>query len=84
MFEVKGEVRHVGEQNRTTAFELPTDAYTLVNASLSAKPFADKGIRLFVDANNLTGEEAREHASFLKDVAPLPGRSIRTGFAYSF
>ena len=84
VWEIKGEARHVGAQDRTTAFELPTGAYTLLNASLSAKPFADNGVRLFVDANNLTGEEAREHASFLKDVAPLPGRSIRAGFAYSF
>jgi iron complex outermembrane receptor protein len=84
VFEAKAEVRHVGSQSRTTAFELPTSAYTLVNASASAKPFADKGVRLFVDANNLTGEEAREHVSFLKDVAPMPGRSLRAGVAYSF
>jgi iron complex outermembrane receptor protein len=84
VFEAKAEVHHVGGQDRVTAFELPTDAYTLINASFSAKPFVDKGARLFVDADNLTGEEAREHASFLKDVAPMPGRSIRAGFAYSF
>ncbi len=82
--EAKIEARRVGKQDRTTAFELPTDGYTLINASFSTKPFKDRGVRLFVDGNNLTGEEAREHASFLKDVAPLPGRSIRAGFAYSF
>ena len=82
--EAKIEARRVGKQDRTTAFELPTDSYTLINASFSTKPFKDRGVRLFVDGNNLTGEEAREHASFLKDIAPLPGRSIRAGFAYSF
>lgn len=82
--EAKIEARRVGKQDRTTAFELPTDGYTLINASFSTKPFKDRGVRLFVDGHNLTGEEAREHASFLKDVAPLPGRSVRAGFAYSF
>jgi iron complex outermembrane receptor protein len=39
---------------------------------------------LFVEARNLTDEEAREHASFLKDLAPLPGRNFRMGLAYRF
>ena len=42
------------------------------------------GVSLFVDARNLTDEEAREHASFLKDIAPLPGRNLRVGVAYRF
>jgi iron complex outermembrane receptor protein len=33
------EVRHVAEQDRVADFELPTDAYTLVNALVSARPF---------------------------------------------
>lgn len=41
-------------------------------------------LKLFIDGHNLTNEEAREHTSFLKDIAPLPGRSIRAGFAYEF
>ncbi len=84
VFEAKLEARYVGRQDRTTAFELATAAYALINANVSAKPFKDQGFRLFLDGRNLTGEEAREHASFLKDVAPLPGRSLRAGLAYSF
>ena len=34
--------------------------------------------KLFLDGTNLLDEEARAHTSFLKDVAPLPGR----GFAF--
>jgi iron complex outermembrane receptor protein len=83
-FEVRGEVRHVLEQTRTAAFELPTDAYTLVNASALWRPFKDRNAKLFLDVRNITDVEAREHASFLKDLAPLPGRNFRLGVSYDF
>ena len=83
-FEARLEVRHVGEQDRITAFELPTDDYTTVSVFGSYRPFADKNLRLYVDGRNLTDEEVREHASFLKDIAPAPGRNLRVGFAYAF
>jgi iron complex outermembrane recepter protein len=78
------EVRRLGEQDRVTPFELPTEGYTLINAAIEARPFKDEGIKLFVDGRNLGDVEAREHASFLKDFAPLPGREIRLGAAYDF
>ncbi|MBI1199334.1 MAG: TonB-dependent receptor [Phenylobacterium sp.] len=78
------EVRHVAKQGRVAAVELPTDAYTLVNASLVVRPLADQDLKVFLEASNLTNVEAREHASFLKDVAPLPGRNFRLGVGYQF
>jgi iron complex outermembrane receptor protein len=33
---------------------------------------------------NLTDEEARNHVSFLKDLAPLPGRDVRLGLRVAF
>ncbi|HEX8233724.1 MAG TPA: TonB-dependent receptor [Caulobacteraceae bacterium] len=78
------EVRHLGGQDRVTPFELPTDAYTMVNASFEARPFRDESIKLFADGRNLNDVEAREHTSFLKDIAPLPGREVRLGLAYDF
>lgn len=78
------EVRHVASQDRVAAFELPTDAYTLVNARLAYKPLESSALKLFVEGRNLTDTEAREHASFLKDIAPMPGRNLRFGIAYSF
>lgn len=78
------EVRYVGKQDRTTDFELPTGDYTLVNARVSYKPIKDRDLRLFLEGRNLTDAVAREHASFLKDIAPLPGRSIRGGVAVNF
>lgn len=84
-FDVSAEVRHVGEQDRVSnEFELPTDDYTLVNASVAVRPFAQQNVTLFAEARNLTDEEAREHVSFLKDIAPLPGRNLRVGVAYRF
>ncbi len=84
-FDASAEVRHVGEQDRiANEFELPTDDYTLVNASVAVRPFAQQNVTLFAEARNLTDEEAREHVSFLKDIAPLPGRNLRVGVAYRF
>nr|WP_316628042.1 TonB-dependent receptor [uncultured Brevundimonas sp.] len=84
-FDASAEVRHVGEQDRVAnEFELPTNDYTLVNAALAVRPFTQQNVTLFAEARNLTNEEAREHASFLKDIAPLPGRNLRVGVAYRF
>ena len=78
------EVRHVAEQDRTAEFERPTDAYTLVSLKGAVRPFANPDVTLFAEASNLTEEEAREHASFQKDIAPLPGRNLRAGITYRF
>ena len=78
------EVRRVAEQDRVATFEPPTDGYTAVNLKATFKPIAGSPLRLFVDGRNLTNEEIREHASFLKDIAPSPGRSVRAGVAWKF
>ena len=78
------EVRRVGEQDEVADFELPTDGYTLINLFGAWRPFADGNITLFAEGRNLGDEEAREHASFLKDIAPLPGRNLRLGVNYRF
>jgi len=72
------EVEHSFRQGRVAAFETPTDAFTLVNASVAFAPFGrDSRTSIVVSANNLFDEVARRHASFLKDFAPLAGRDIR-------
>ncbi|HEY9235983.1 MAG TPA: TonB-dependent receptor [Phenylobacterium sp.] len=80
----KLELRQVGKQDRVADFELPTDSYRMLNASITAAPFKDKNLKIYLDARNLTNTEAREHASFLKDLAPLPGRNFRVGVGYKF
>lgn len=78
------EVRRLGKQDRVSAFELPTSGYTLVNAQVTVRPLKDEDFKVFLEARNLTDVEAREHASFLKDLAPLPGRNFRLGVGYRF
>ena len=81
---LRGQVRHVGEQDRVADFELPTDAYTTADLFVGWTPNPAGGLTLFAEARNLTDEEVREHASFLKDLAPSPGRNLRVGASYRF
>ena len=78
------ELRAVGEQDRVSAFELPTDGYRVLNAFVSWAPDPDSGLMLYAEARNLNDAEVREHASFLKDLAPSPGRNLRIGAVYRF
>jgi iron complex outermembrane receptor protein len=72
------EVEWTAKQDRLAAFETPTRGFTLVNASLQFKPLKNNAnTSITLAANNLLDVDARRHASFLKDVAPLAGRDIR-------
>ncbi len=79
------EVEWVNRQARIAAFETPTRGYTLVSSSLNWKPFAQNpSLSLTLSANNIFDVDARRHASFLKDYAPLSGRDFRIGARVSF
>jgi len=80
----KLELRQVGKQDRVAESELPTDSYRMLNASVTMAPFKDKNLKIYLEGRNLNDAEAREHASFLKDLAPLPGRNFRVGVGYKF
>ena len=72
------EVEWVDDQNRLAALETPTNGYTMVNASLTFHPLKDNpDTTITLSANNIFDVEARRHASFLKDYAPLAGRDVR-------
>lgn len=74
-----GVVRY-GAQGRVAELETPSDGYSLINAHLSYHfDVNGMGWELFLDANNLGNREARAHTSFLKEQAPLPGRSLAFG-----
>ena len=75
----------MSEQDRIAAFETPTDGYTMVNASLAFHPFgADNDSTITLSANNIFDVDARRHASFLKDFAPLAGRDLRISARFTF
>lgn len=73
------------DQDEVAGFELPTDGATTLNARLGWKPAGDDGVlEVLLEASNITDEEVREHTSFLKDIAPRPGRSVRLALRASF
>jgi iron complex outermembrane receptor protein len=82
-FEAATQVVFHADQKKTAANELPTNSYTLVNAELSYE-FVDPDVFVFLRGTNLTDEDARQHASPLKDIVPLPGRSMQLGLRYEF
>ena len=72
-------------QERLAPFETRTDGFTLVNASVSFQPFGRRrNTSIALSANNIFDVDARRHASFLKDVAPLAGRDLRVSARLSF
>lgn len=84
-FVVGGDVEFVAEQDRVADFEAPTDGYALVGASVGWRPFGnDNETLLLLQANNLFDVDARRHASYTKDFAPLAGRDIRLSARFSF
>lgn len=71
------------EQDRTAPNELPTEDYTMLNAEISYA-FEEPMVFLFLRGTNLGDEDARQHTSPLKDLMPLPGRSVQLGVRYDF
>jgi iron complex outermembrane receptor protein len=74
-------VSHYFEQSDVAVLETRTDAYTPIDAAL-AYSFASNGgdMTVYLKGSNLSDEDARVHSSFLKDLAPLPGRGFNIGF----
>jgi len=78
-------VRWTEEQTRVATFETPTPGYTFLNASVSYAFFTGSLIHeVTLRGTNLTDQEARNHVSLLKDIAPLPGRDIRLTYRLLF
>jgi iron complex outermembrane receptor protein len=79
------DVQYAAAQDRVSEFELATDSYTLVNAMVNYRfQAAHMTWDAYARLMNLLDEEARNAASFLKDIAPLPGRGLMVGVRASF
>ena len=73
------------DQDRVGNAELPTDGFKIVDLEFAYRiPFQENELFLFLKGKNLLDEEARDHASFLKDLAPRAGRSFVAGMRYTF
>ena len=82
---ISADATHAFAQNNNAEFETETQSYTRVDL------YADYHLELgsaewlfYANADNLLDEEIRNHTSFLKDVVPEPGRSIRLGIRFSY
>jgi iron complex outermembrane receptor protein len=77
---------HVFEQDDVAALETETEGYTMLNAQIgyTLTLSHDVDARVFLRGVNLLDEDARRHTSFLKDRAPLPGRSALAGVRVTF
>jgi iron complex outermembrane recepter protein len=79
------EIEWSDAQNRIASFETPTRSFTLFNASVAFHPLGrENPTSVVLSANNIFDVEARRHASFLKDYAPLSGRDVRVSARFSF
>ena len=79
------EAQWVKRQAWTALNEDPTSGYTMLNASLSYRLCqGPTHWEIYVRGTNLTDRDARMHTSFVKDVAPLPGRAVLLGVRLDF
>lgn len=73
------------KQDDVPVGELPTDGYTMVNASTTYRLTTGMAtVDLFLRGMNLLNQNARDTTSVLKDVAPLPGIGGLAGFRVAF
>ncbi|NIV18931.1 MAG: TonB-dependent receptor [Woeseiaceae bacterium] len=82
-FDADLDVTFAADQDDVAENELPTEGYTLLSLS-AGYMFADSDLYVFLSGTNLLDEDIRQHASPLKDLVPLPGRSIQAGLRYEF
>jgi iron complex outermembrane recepter protein len=81
---VRPELLLVGAKGRGDIFtlETPTAGYALLNVAASYSIARDRTVHTFsVSTSNLTDRLYRNHLSYIKDLAPEPGRNLR--FSYT-
>jgi iron complex outermembrane receptor protein len=78
-------VTRVFDQNRVSSFDLrdgepeaATPGYTRLDAGAAWRP-SSAPVTVYLIGRNLTNEDMRIHTSYLKNLAPPPGRSLLLG-----
>lgn len=80
-----GMLLRVYRQDRVAALETRTPGHTRLDAGLEyAIKTPASATTLFLKGSNLLDKDMRVHTSFIKDFAPLPGRSLLAGVRASF
>lgn len=76
---------HFYEQNNTAEQETKTAGYGLLDASTTYRlPLKKVDVSVFLAIKNILNAEAHVHTSFIKEVAPRPGRNFSVGVRGSF
>jgi iron complex outermembrane recepter protein len=71
--------------SRLAAQETPTDGYTLMNAEVAYKfSSSSDGPTVYLQGRNLLNQVVRLHTSYIKDIAPMPGRTLVIGVRGQF
>ncbi|MFT5656193.1 MAG: iron complex outermembrane receptor protein, partial [Arenicella sp.] len=77
--------QRVSEQQDVANFELATPSYDDFSIYLKRDfSWGDTDASLFIHGRNLSDQDQRHHASFIKDLAPAPGRRIELGVRLQF
>jgi len=76
---------HSAAQKDVAPLELRTSSYDDLRAYLGAEfDLGGATLAAFIVGKNLTDDEQRAHASFIKEFAPAPGRSVEAGLRLQF
>lgn len=79
------EAQYNFEQTKTAPNESRSDDFTLVNMGVQHDIIKENGrLSLFGRLKNLLNQEARQHTSTLKEIAPMAGRHVVAGLQYSY
>jgi iron complex outermembrane receptor protein len=85
-FRAELDVMRAMQQDRAPKGEWATEGYTMLDLGVSYE--VDLGMAfeplIFVRVSNMLNVEARDAASFLRDLAPLPGRNFSVGMQVKF
>lgn len=82
IFSGRIEAQYGAEQDDVASFETATEDYLTFDARLGIA--LTDTVKVMLEARNITDEEVRVHASPLKDIAPMPGRSFRVALRAEF
>jgi iron complex outermembrane receptor protein len=84
-FHLEGEVKNVGKQTRVYGAETPTEGYTVLNFHGSYQLISGHVVHtVTVRADNVGDELYRNHLSYIKDLTPEMGRSLRLVYGIRF
>ncbi|WP_299770355.1 TonB-dependent receptor [uncultured Pseudoteredinibacter sp.] len=84
-FDAKVRYTHVSEQDKPGVNEESTPSYKRLDASLNYRIASGSGAwTVFLRGDNLLDEEIRNASSFLRELAPEPGRGVTIGARYAF